>query len=153
MGGWGEDVSQQPRRLFPMIRILKDRPIPSPAQTFPGRILPNTENFHRKSQRKKSYFLDLFPPPIRQISQTLDFSGYILWHWDSVSSVCKSLIKILFHFLQNKNSILIVLPNCSDCLLGKHQILSFESYSLPWHIAVLYFSVIWVVKSSWPTIN
>ena len=57
-GGGGEDMIQQPRRLFPMIAILKDRPIPlwedfRDEHGKRGKISEtNTENFQKNSQQK-----------------------------------------------------------------------------------------------------
>ena len=137
-------MSQQPRRLFPMIPILKDRPIPSP-KDFRDEFSPTWKTFTRFHKKGKIIFLDLFPLLERKFHQ----------HWISLAlsftltprlCVCVSLEKSdknTFPLFAKQKLNSVGFASCSDCLLEKHQILN-----LRWHIAVLYFSVIWVVKSS-----
>ena len=111
-GGGGEDMIQQTRRLFPMIAILKDRPIPlwedfRDEHGKRGKISEtNTENFQKNSQQKSS-LLDLFPPRLRSkfdqhwislaVSQPTKY-------FDTETMCPKVLIKILLHFFcKNKN--------------------------------------------------
>ena len=68
------DMSQQPRRLFPMIPILKDRPIPSP-KDFRDEFSPTWKTFTRFHKKGKIIFLDLFPLLERKFHQ----------HWISLA--------------------------------------------------------------------
>ena len=133
-GGGGEDMIQQARRLFPMIAILKDRPIP--LERFPGWTRKTWKDFrdeHRKLSEeftaKNHHYWICFH---RDWDPNLINIGFLWLFLSQQNTLTLRLCVLKFwskyfyiFFVKTKTKFFqTILPGC---LLGKHQILSLES--------------------------